>query len=197
MFVLEKSKFTAPKYSTCFHDLIEFLNIPINDESLSSTSSIISRALTPSDQHLADHELPKPGDLLNPNIMPAFLEFPTKLNALKPLVLPPNKKLSATAFEAEEESVGNRTCGRERPMSSGRVEPASLSVSNSREKVLLRQFKEIKEQRGGSLRTPMAGTLDKNSEPANPPGPHQMDRPESRKVKVFRRQNFFRQEMCV
>lgn len=42
MFILEKGKFMAPKYSTCFNDLVESLNIEINYDSLSDASSVVS-----------------------------------------------------------------------------------------------------------------------------------------------------------
>jgi hypothetical protein len=47
MFAFEKSKFMTPKYSTCFADLIEFLNIEVScDDELSDTFSTISRTFS-------------------------------------------------------------------------------------------------------------------------------------------------------
>lgn len=46
MFLLEKGKFMTPKYSTCFTDLIEFLNIDINYDSLSDASSMVSHSFS-------------------------------------------------------------------------------------------------------------------------------------------------------
>jgi len=41
MFVMEKGKFMAPKYSSCFTDLIDFLHIEINYDTMSECSSSI------------------------------------------------------------------------------------------------------------------------------------------------------------
>lgn len=46
MFLLEKGKFMTPKYSTCYNDLIETLNIDINYDSLSDASSMISQTFS-------------------------------------------------------------------------------------------------------------------------------------------------------
>lgn len=43
MFLLEKGKFMNPKYSTCFSDLIDTLNIEINYDTLSDASSMVSQ----------------------------------------------------------------------------------------------------------------------------------------------------------
>ena len=42
MYLLEKGKFMVPKYTSCFTDLIDSLNIEINYDTLSETSSRIS-----------------------------------------------------------------------------------------------------------------------------------------------------------
>lgn len=42
MFLLERGKFMAPKFSTCITDLIQILGIHINLDSLSDTSSMDS-----------------------------------------------------------------------------------------------------------------------------------------------------------
>ena len=46
MYILEKGKFMAPKYSTCFNDLIEALNIEIDYDTLSDASSMISQTFS-------------------------------------------------------------------------------------------------------------------------------------------------------
>jgi len=46
MFILEKGKFMTPKYSSCFTDLIETLNIDINYDSLSDASSMVSQTFS-------------------------------------------------------------------------------------------------------------------------------------------------------
>lgn len=46
MFLLEKGKFMTPKYSTCYNDLIETLNIDINYDSLSDASSMMSQTFS-------------------------------------------------------------------------------------------------------------------------------------------------------
>lgn len=46
MFLLQKGKFMVPKYSTCFADLIETLNIEINYDSLSDASSMASQTFS-------------------------------------------------------------------------------------------------------------------------------------------------------
>lgn len=43
MYILEKGKFMAPKYSSCFTDLIDFLSIDINYDTLSDASSMVSQ----------------------------------------------------------------------------------------------------------------------------------------------------------
>ena len=46
MFLLEKGKFMAPKYSTCFNDLVDFMNIEINYDTLSDVSSLASQTFS-------------------------------------------------------------------------------------------------------------------------------------------------------
>ena len=46
MFLLEKGKFMAPKYTSCFTDLIDNLNIQINYDSLSECSSMMSQTFS-------------------------------------------------------------------------------------------------------------------------------------------------------
>ena len=46
MYILEKGKFMVPKYSTCFTDLIETMNININFDSMSDASSRISASFS-------------------------------------------------------------------------------------------------------------------------------------------------------
>ena len=46
MYLLEKGKFMTPKYSTCFNDLIDALNIEINYDSMSDASSMISQTFS-------------------------------------------------------------------------------------------------------------------------------------------------------
>lgn len=46
MFLLEKGKFMAPKYTSCFTDLIDSLNIQINYDSLSECSSMMSQTFS-------------------------------------------------------------------------------------------------------------------------------------------------------
>jgi hypothetical protein len=46
MYLLEKGKFMTPKYSTCFNDLIETLQIDINYDSLSDASSMVSQTFS-------------------------------------------------------------------------------------------------------------------------------------------------------
>ena len=54
MYVLERGKYMAPKYTTCFTDLIHSLNIDINYDTISECSSIGSnltlRKFTDQDQ---------------------------------------------------------------------------------------------------------------------------------------------------
>lgn len=46
MYVLEKGKFMPPKYSSCFTDLIETMNIEIDYDSMSDASSMISQTFS-------------------------------------------------------------------------------------------------------------------------------------------------------
>lgn len=46
MFLLEKGKFMAPKYTSCFTDLIEALHIPVNYDTLSECSSVMSQTFS-------------------------------------------------------------------------------------------------------------------------------------------------------
>lgn len=46
MFLMEKGKFMAPKYTSCFTDLIDSLNIEINYDSISECSSMMSQTFS-------------------------------------------------------------------------------------------------------------------------------------------------------
>ena len=46
MFLLEKGKFMAPKYTSCFTDLIDSLHISINYDSMSECSSVMSQTFS-------------------------------------------------------------------------------------------------------------------------------------------------------
>lgn len=46
MFLMEKGKFMAPKYTSCFTDLIDSLNIEINYDSMSECSSMMSQTFS-------------------------------------------------------------------------------------------------------------------------------------------------------
>lgn len=46
MYILEKGKFMPPKYSSCFTDLIETMNIQIDYDSMSDASSMISQTFS-------------------------------------------------------------------------------------------------------------------------------------------------------
>jgi hypothetical protein len=46
MFILEKGKFMTPKYTSCFTDLIDSLNIEINYDSMSDASSMMSQTFS-------------------------------------------------------------------------------------------------------------------------------------------------------
>ena len=46
MYILEKGKFMAPKYSTCFTDLIDALSIDIDYDTLSDASSLASQTFS-------------------------------------------------------------------------------------------------------------------------------------------------------
>lgn len=46
MYILEKGKFMAPKYTTCFTDLIDSLHIEINYDTMSECSSMMSQTFS-------------------------------------------------------------------------------------------------------------------------------------------------------
>jgi hypothetical protein len=46
MFLLEKGKFMAPKYTSCFTDLIDSLHINVNYDTLSECSSVMSQTFS-------------------------------------------------------------------------------------------------------------------------------------------------------
>lgn len=46
MFILEKGKFMAPKFTSCFTDLLEALRINVNYDTLSECSSVMSQTFS-------------------------------------------------------------------------------------------------------------------------------------------------------
>jgi hypothetical protein len=64
MFLLEKGKFMAPKYTSCFTDLIDNLHISINYDSMSECSSVMSQTFSLRKDHEGDNDRLKSNQLL-------------------------------------------------------------------------------------------------------------------------------------
>lgn len=64
MFLLEKGKFMAPKYTSCFTDLIDSMHITINYDTMSECSSVMSQTFSLRKDQNADDDRLRSNQLL-------------------------------------------------------------------------------------------------------------------------------------
>jgi hypothetical protein len=107
MFLLEKGKFMAPKYTSCFTDLIDSLHININYDSMSECSSVMSQTFSlrkdndTDDRLKSNHLLASKKNLLELRATKIFNSSTFSLS-----------KHEIPALDAEEEEIKRETVPR-------------------------------------------------------------------------------------
>lgn len=143
MYILEKGKYMAPKFTTCYTDLIDNLNIEINYDTMSDASSMMSQTFSLRKESMdADGDQLRSNALLNNKRNLMEVKPPQKFMNTSTLSLKRNNNLLGKIDNEEEEM---------KPMflpRSTSLDPVEEHFKLNKSKFAMKDVKNLRELRG-------------------------------------------------